>query len=204
LTVPVRVRYKVGMLAREVEGTPSASLLPPIRFGAIVFLASELLFFGGLFATYFTLRAQTSPWPPAGVELDLALSSVATVILVVSSFTFIAGARAAVRGALPTFARWTGVTLVLGATFLAIQVYDWLHLDFEVSSNAYGTMYYAMTGLHWLHVLAGILLMLVLLGRLAQGAYRDGALDGPEAVGYYWHFVDVVWIGLFATIFLLR
>jgi heme/copper-type cytochrome/quinol oxidase subunit 3 len=65
-------------------------------------------------------------------------------------------------------------------------------------------MVYAMTGFHGLHVIAGVLLMLVILGRMVQGAYRDGNIDGPEAVGYYWHFVDAVWIGLYATIFLLR
>ena len=121
-----------------------------------------------------------------------------------SSFTFIAGLRAAMRGARSAFAAWLWVTLALGATFLSMQIYDWTHVDFEISTNAYGTMYFAMTGLHGLHVLVGILLMLVLLGRMAQGAYRDETLDGPDAVGYYWHFVDVVWIGLFATIFLLR
>jgi len=192
------------MLAPEVDVAPRANDPTPIRFGAMVFLASELLFFGGLFATYFTLRAETAVWPPAGVELDTTLSAVATVVLLASSFTFIAGLRAALRGARSTFAAWLWVTLALGALFLSLQIYDWTHVDFEISTNAYGTMYYAMTGLHGLHVLAGILLMLVLLGRMAQGAYWEGALDGPEAVGYYWHFVDVVWIGLFATIFLLR
>ena len=75
---------------------------------------------------------------------------------------------------------------------------------FEVSSHAYGTMYFAMTGLHGLHVLAGLALMLVVLAGAAQGAYREGGADGVHAVGYYWHFVDVVWIGLFATLFLVR
>jgi cytochrome c oxidase subunit 3 len=192
------------MLAPEARVASRANEPSPIRFGAVVFLASELLLFGGLFAAYFTLRAQTAEWPPAGVELDTRLSGIATIILIVSSFTFIAGLRAVARGALSRFVRWTCITLALGAVFLSIQVYDWTHVDFEISSNAYGTMYFSLTGLHGLHVAAGIVLMIVLLGRRAQGAYRDGTVDGPEAVGYYWHFVDVVWIGLFATIFVLR
>jgi len=178
--------------------------VPPILFGTILFLASELLFFGGLFAAYFALRAQTSPWPPAGVELDLLLPAIGTALLVASSFTYQAGVAAAERGSLGGLRAWLGVTLGLGAAFLGLQLWDYAHLDFEVSSHAYGTMFFAMTGFHGLHVAAGLLLMLVVLGRSAQGAYRDGRVEGPHAIGYYWHFVDVVWIGLFAALYVLR
>jgi len=178
--------------------------IAPIRFGTIVSLASELVFFGGLFAAYFTLRSQTSPWPPSGVELDVARPSLATALLILSSFTFVAGLRGARAGRLASLRRWIVVTILLALAFLGLQLLDWVQAGFSVSSHAYGTMVYAMTGFHGLHVIAGILLMLVVLGRMAQGAYRDGNVDGPEAVGYYWHFVDVVWIGLYATIFLLR
>ena len=178
--------------------------IAPIRFGTIVFLASELVFFGGLFAAYFTLRSQTNPWPPSGVELDVARPSVATALLVLSSFTLVAGLRGARAGRLASLRRWAVVTIALALAFLGFQLLDWVQAGFSVSSHAYGTMVYAMTGFHGFHVIAGVLLMLVILGRMAQGAYRDGSIDGPEAVGYYWHFVDVVWIGLYATIFLLR
>jgi cytochrome c oxidase subunit 3 len=185
----------IGTAPREIA---------PIRFGTIVFLASELVFFGGLFAAYFTLRSQTSPWPPSGVELDVARPSVATALLVLSSFTFVAGLRGARTGRLASLRRWILVTILLALAFLGFQLLDWVRAGFAVSSHAYGTMVYAMTGFHGLHVIAGVLLMLVIPGRMAQGAYRDGNVDGPEAVGYYWHFVDAVWIGLYATIFLLR
>jgi cytochrome c oxidase subunit 3 len=178
--------------------------IAPIRFGTIVFLASELVFFGGLFAAYFTLRSQTNPWPPSGVELDVARPSVATALLVLSSFTFVAGLRGARAGRLASLRRWAVATIALALAFLGFQLLDWVQAGFSVSSHAYGTMVYAMTGFHGFHVIAGVLLMLVILGRMAQGAYRDGSIDGPESVGYYWHFVDVVWIGLYATIFLLR
>jgi cytochrome c oxidase subunit III len=177
---------------------------PPLLFGTILFLASELLFFGGLFGAYYALRAETSPWPPAGVELETALSAFATALLVISSFTFQAGVRAAERGRGGGFRWWTLVSLTLGAAFLAIQIFDYTRLSFGVSSNAYGTMYFAMTGLHGLHVLAGLCLMVVVLGRAAQGAYEGGRVDGLHAAAYYWHFVDVVWLGLFATLFLVR
>jgi cytochrome c oxidase subunit III len=178
--------------------------IAPIRFGTIVFLASELVFFGGLFAAYFTLRSQTTPWPPSGVELDVARPSLATALLVLSSFTFVVGLRGARAGRLASLSRWILVTILLALAFLGFQLLDWVQAGFSVSSHAYGSMVYAMTGFHGLHVMAGVLLMLVILGRMAQGAYRDGNVDGPEAVGYYWHFVDAVWIGLYATIFLLR
>jgi cytochrome c oxidase subunit 3 len=177
---------------------------PTILFGTILFLASELLFFGGLFGAYYALRAQTSPWPPEGVELETLLAAVATLLLVLSSGTFHLGLVAARRERIGGLRVWIGITLLLGALFLSLQVLDYSRLSFEVSSHAYGTMYYAMTGLHWLHVAAGLVLMCVLLGRIAQGAYRGGQIDGLHAVGYYWHFVDVVWIGLFATLFLVR
>lgn len=182
--------------------------VPPLLFGTILFLASETLFFGGLFATYFTLRSETNPWPPAGVDLDVRLVSVATVLLVVSSFTLQAGIVRARAGNLQRLRGWVLASIALGVVFLGIQLFDWIHLwtgtGFRVSSNAYGTVYYAMTGFHAAHVIAGVVLMFVILGRLAQGAYRDGQIEGAEAIAYYWHFVDVVWIGLFATIFVLK
>lgn len=176
----------------------------PVLFGTILFLSSELLFFGGLFAAYFGLRAETSPWPPAGVELSIPLGAIGTALLLISSFTFHAGVLAGERRRPAAVRTWVIVTFLLGAAFLGVELYDWLSLDFTVSSHAYGTMYYAMTGLHGLHVLAGLVLMVVVLGRLAQGAYREGHVDGMHAVAYYWHFVDGVWIALFLTLFVLR
>ena len=178
--------------------------VPPLLFGTVLFLASELLFFGGLFAAYFSLRSQTSPWPPPGVELELLFPTIATALLITSSFTLQAGVAAAARGRLGGLRAWTVVTLALGSTFLGLQLWDYAHLGFEVSSHAYGTLFYAMTGAHGLHVAAGLALMLVLLGRASQGAYREGRVDGPHAIGLYWHFVDVVWIALFTTLYVLR
>ncbi len=139
-----------------------------------------------------------------GAELDVPLAATATALLLISSFTYHASTVSAERGKLANFRRWIVVTIALGTAFAAIQIYDYSRLSFEVSSNAYGTMYYAMTGMHGLHVIAGLVLMTVVLGRAALGAYRTGNVDGLHAAGYYWHFVDVVWIGLFATLFLVQ
>ena len=183
---------------------PGRVRMPPLLLGTFVFLASELVFFVALFGAYFTLRAQTTPWPPADAELDPILSGIATVLLVVSSVTYFLAARAARRHRLRGFRRWVVATFALGAGFLGLQLVDYAQLGFAVSSHAYGTMFYAMTGFHAAHVVAGLVLMLVVFGRSMQGAYTDGEPLGVEAVGYYWHFVDVVWIALYATLYLLR
>ena len=150
---------------------------PPILFGTIL-PRFELLFFGGLFGAYFALRAQTSPWPPSVVELETSLAAVATALLVLS--------RRITPGSRPPVAStsldcvWILITLALGAVFLGIQMYDYARLT-EVSTNAYGTMYRdvraSTPSTCWP---AGV--MLVVLARTAQGAYR-GRTDGMHAVG---------------------
>jgi len=187
----------------EAAATPERRI-PPLLFGTVLFLASELLFFGSLFAAYFALRAQTDPWPPDGVHLELAIPTIGTLLLVLSSVTFQIGVVAGERERLGALRGWIAASLALGAAFLGLQLYDYTQLDFEVSSHAYGTIFYAMTGFHGLHVTAGVVLMAVILGRLAQGAYRGGRVESVHAIGYYWHFVDVVWIALYATLYLLR
>jgi cytochrome c oxidase subunit III len=176
----------------------------PLLFGVVLFLASELMFFGGLFAAYYFLRAQSSPWPPRDVELDTLLVGIATALLVTSSITMQAGTVRLRRGDRHETVRWLVATLVLGAAFLAIQLFDYSRAGFEIGSHAYGTLFYAMTGFHGLHVLAGLLLMLVVLARLPATNSTEVDLTTTEAATYYWHFVDAVWLGLFATIYLIR
>ena len=191
-------------MASVPAAAASERRVPPLLFGTVLFLASELLFFGSLFAAYFALRAQTDPWPPEGADLELLIPTVGTVLLVVSSVTFQLGTRAGERERLAGLRAWIALSLVLGVTFLGLQIWDYTQLVFEVSSHAYGTIFYAMTGFHGLHVAAGLVLMLVVLGRLSQGAYRGGRVASVQAIGYYWHFVDVVWIALYATLYVLR
>jgi cytochrome c oxidase subunit III len=175
-----------------------------LAVGTVVWLASELMFFGGLFAAYFTLKAEARQWPPPGVELETLLSGVFTVFLIASSGTTVLAVRSLERGDRANMIRWLLLTLGLGVLFLANQIREFYSLDFQISSNSYGSIYYLMTGFHALHVTAGLLLMLVALA-IATGpglvARRAPVVD---SIGYYWHFVDVVWIGLFATIFVIR
>jgi len=175
-----------------------------LTVGTVVWLASELMFFSGLFAAYFTLRASSAAWPPKGVDLDTASATVATLLLVLSSGTMQLGVRAVERNDRRSYARWLAVTFVLGAVFVAAQGRDWARLHFAVGSHAYGSAFYLMTGFHGLHVIGGLVAMMVMGGRAASR--RFGAMDLPSAemLSYYWHFVDVVWIGLWATIFFIR
>jgi cytochrome c oxidase subunit 3 len=175
-----------------------------LAVGTVVWLASELMFFGGLFAAYFTLRAEAETWPPAGIELETALTALATVLLIASSGTIHLAGLAQERDDRRAMTRWLLLTLLLGTIFLANVVREFLTLDFEVSTNSYGSLYYLMTGFHGLHVLAGLVLMVIGLviatGTRALGQRRPAV----KSIEYYWHFVDVVWIGLFLTIFVIR
>ena len=202
LTASLWRGYNGGVSA--IPAAASERRIPPLLFGTVLFLASELLFFGGLFAAYFSLRAQTDPWPPADVELDLLIPTTGTALLVLSSVTFQLGLRAGERDRRTKLRAWIATSLALGVAFLGLQLWDYTQLGFEVSSHAYGTIFYAMTGFHGLHVAAGLVLMLVILGRIAQGAYRHGRVESVHAIGYYWHFVDVIWIALYGTLYLLR
>jgi cytochrome c oxidase subunit 3 len=178
---------------------------PVLTVGTVVWLASELMFFSGLFAAYFTLRATAGgEWPPPGVELEVVTSGLFTLGLVLSSGTMQMAVRSVAAGRLPAFRGWLIATLVLAAAFLGNQAHEWATLPFSVSSHSYGSAFYVMTGFHGLHVFAGMLAMVLLIGRAGSG--RFGAADTPavEMVSYYWHFVDVVWIGLWATLFLLK
>jgi cytochrome c oxidase subunit 3 len=178
--------------------------MPLMAVGIIIFLGSELMFFAALFGMYFTLRAGTATWPPRGTELDLLEPAVATTILVASSFTMQFAVHRMAQGRPASMRRWIWVTFVMGAVFLALQGHGYAKATFQIATNAYGSAFYAMTGFHALHVAAGLVAMLVVLGRAAAGAYSPMEHAGLEAATYYWHFVDVVWIFLFLTIFVLR
>jgi cytochrome c oxidase subunit 3 len=174
------------------------------RVGAVVWLASELMFFSGLFAAYFTIRASVDDWPPADVELGTLRAGIFTLLLVASSFTMQLAHRAAEDGKRRDVQRWLAATLLLGTVFLANQGLEYAANDFSIDSHAYGSVYYLMTGLHGLHVLGGLLAMLLLLARATSEPDLGPQEPAIAVVGYYWHFVDVVWIGLFATLFFVR
>jgi heme/copper-type cytochrome/quinol oxidase subunit 3 len=192
----------------QTAARPGGTRPAPLVLGMVLFIASETMFFGALFGAYFTLRGEAVVWPPAGVHLDLAEMGLATAILLGSSIPAHLAAHALRAGHRAAAVRRLVLTAVMGLVFLGLKLHDWLSAGFTVSSHAYGTIFFTLTGFHALHMVVGIILLLGLAVKVAGGAYR--ALDpgdgtgGPDAVIYYWHFVDAVWIAVFSTIWLIR
>jgi cytochrome c oxidase subunit 3 len=177
--------------------------VPLLVVGIVLFLGSELMFFASLFGMYFTLRAQNDPWTPEDVRVTL-VRVIFTSILVASSFTMQHAVTRIRAGDLAGMRRWVWISFVMGIAFLAGQTDEWIKLPFRINTDAYGSAFYATTGFHGLHVLAGLALMLVILGRASRGAYTSNEHAGVEVATYYWHFVDVVWIALFTVLFVIR
>jgi cytochrome c oxidase subunit 3 len=186
--------------------------------GTIVWLASEVMFFAGLFAMYFSLRANAPEiWANDTQILDVGFALINTLILVASSFTAQFGVFAAERmqpratGKSPKnwgLVEWFFLSYVLGAIFVAGQVYEYAMLVSEgvsISSNSYGSAFYITTGFHALHVTGGLIAFLLIIGRTyAAKKFGHAEATGAIVVSYYWHFVDVVWIGLFLIIYVLK
>jgi cytochrome c oxidase subunit 3 len=177
--------------------------------GMLLFIASEVMFFAGLFAAYFSSRAQNQPWPPAefeGILNPLSLILVATIILVSSSFTCQWAVWAIRRNDRTAFLRNIGATFVLGVIFLLLQAYDYSLLFDEgmtMASGPFGTTYFTLTGFHGAHVFGGVIMLGVVLYRGMAGQFSARHHDMVEAASLYWHFVDVVWIVLFSVLYLL-
>ena len=171
-----------------------------VSVGTIVFLSQELMFFAGLFAMYFVSRAngQGETWDYGASHLNVPYALTITIILVASSFTAQAGVFAAERG---------DVFALMGTVFLVGQGYEYYHLvehGLTIQSSVYGSVFYITTGFHAAHVLAGVLAFVVVLLRVAKGKFTPAQATAAMVVSYYWHFVDVVWIGLFATIYFIQ
>jgi cytochrome c oxidase subunit 3 len=181
-----------------------------VSVGTIIWLSSELMFFAGLFAMFFTVKAQnTAPtWPPAPVELDYKISIPATIILVLSSVTCQLGVFAAEKGDVFGLRRWYTITFVMGAIFLAGQAYEYYGLVNDhhttISSSAWGSVFFISTGFHGLHVLGGLVAFIFLMIRTRLSKFTPAQATATIVVSYYWHFVDVVWIGLFTCVELLH
>ena len=191
-----------------------------VAVGTIVWLGSEVMFFAGLFAIYFTLRSMSGDlFATEAEKLNVIFATINTVILLASSFTCQAGANAAEHhqafrsGGRFQLSKWGMVewfylTYAMGAVFIILQVFEYVVLvshGVTLSSSSYGSAFYLTTGFHGLHVTGGLIAFLFVLGRtfMARTFTHEQAVTAI-VVSYYWHFVDVVWIGLFATIYLLQ
>ena len=192
----------------------------PVAVGTIVWLGSEVMFFAGLFAIYFTLR-NTSPelWAEESSLLNVPFALGNTIILVLSSVTCQMGVFAAERNQPYTVKKntfwqrwgmveWFFLTYAMGAVFVAGQVYEYSVLVSEfvtLNSDAFGSAFYLTTGFHGLHVTGGLISFLLVIGRAyAVKIFTHRDATSAIVVSYYWHFVDVVWIGLFLVIYILQ
>ncbi|MFD3747589.1 heme-copper oxidase subunit III [Nocardia sp. NPDC058633] len=180
-----------------------------VSVGTIIWLSSELMFFAGLFAMYFVARAQAPEgfWPPAPTHLNMSLAIPVTAVLIASSFTCQMGVFAAEKGDVFGLRRWYTITLLMGAFFVAGQGYEYYSLVQEgttIAGSSYGSVFYITTGFHGLHVIGGLIAFVFLLVRTTLSKFTPAQATAAIVVSYYWHFVDIVWIGLFATIYFVR
>ena len=190
----------------------------PTSVGTIVWLGSEVMFFAALFAMYFSLRtASPELWADQTSKLNVPFALINTLILVASSFTAQFGVFAAERmqpratGLSPMkwgMVEWFLVSYVLGGIFVSGQVWEYANLideNLAFDSNSYTSAFYLTTGFHALHVTGGLIAMLIVVGRtFAARKFTHGEATASIVVSYYWHFVDVVWIGLFLIIYVLK
>lgn len=191
-----------------------------VAVGTIIWLSSELMFFAALFASYFTIRSVSEDlWLQNTELLNIPFAAANTTILVLSSVTCQLGVFAAERGQVGRtgsvlnvrgwgLREWFILTYVMGAIFIggqALEYAELIHEGVTIPSSAYGTMFYLTTGFHGIHVTGGLIAFLFVLGRtyIARKFTHEQAVSAI-VVSYYWHFVDVVWIGLFATIYLIK
>ncbi len=190
--------------ARAHEEAHATTARPIGWYGMVFFIASEAVFFANLIASYLYLRLRTAgEWPPKSehVELNLVLVGINTVILLGSSFPMHLAGRAAVRGNKRLLSLFLGLTVLMGGTFLSIQLYEYTHSSFGPQSGIFGSSFFTLTGFHGAHVTAGALFLLVCFFRSLRGDFTAKRHFAVQAAEMYWHFVDAVWIFLFSILY---
>jgi cytochrome c oxidase subunit 3 len=175
--------------------------------GMVLFIASEVMLFGGLFAGYFYLRNQAETWPPAEVEhtASIPLAVILTVLLVSSSVTAHIGIISLKSGNRDLFKFAMALTIVLGSAFIAGQIYEWFTLFDEglnASTTVYGSTLFVITGFHGSHVIAGLAMLFVVAMRATWGDFTPSRHLFADAAVLYWHFVDFIWIFVLVTLYL--
>ena len=199
------------MTAAAIDKSRIHSLTRPnmVSVGTIVWLSSELMFFAALFAMYFSIRAAAPEmWAEHTKELNVPYATVFTVVLVLSSVTCQLGVFAAEKGDVFALRRWFTVTFVMGLIFVLGQANEYrnlvTHEGITLQADGYGSMFYLTTGFHGLHVTGGLIAFIVYMIRTTMGRFTPAQATSAIVVSYYWHFVDVVWIALYAMIYWLQ
>ena len=192
----------------EHHGPPAANVSSRVEaqfLGMLLFIISEVMLFGAFFTAYFFIRVVAGDewFPIDGISLPKAVAGVNTAILISSSFTMhwaLEGARNENRNALRVGLL---TTTLLGLTFLAVQVNEYVHIGFSPQDHAQGTIFYGLTGLHGCHVFIGLTLLTFATIRAFRGHFTAKEHRGVEVPGIYWHFVDIMWIVVFTTVYIL-
>jgi cytochrome c oxidase subunit III len=199
---------RVGDIAHhEHHGPPEAhrsSRVDAQLLGMLLFIISEVMLFGAFFTAYFFMRVVANDdWPAAGTELPVLIAGINTSILLSSSLTMHWALVAAKNG--NRFGMQAGLftTFMLGLTFLTIQINEYVHIGFSPADNAQGSIFYGLTGLHGAHVFVGLTLLLFATIRAFRGHFTPSEHRGVEVPGIYWHFVDVMWIVVYSTVYIL-
>ena len=192
----------------EHHGPPAANVSSRVEaqfLGMLLFIISEVMLFGAFFTAYFFVRVVAdSGWFPINeVDLPKAIAGVNTAVLVSSSFTMHWALEGARRGNRRAMQVGLLTTALLGLSFLAVQINEYVHIGFAPSDNAQGTIFYGLTGLHGAHVFVGLTLLTMATTRAFRGHFTPKEHRGVEVPGIYWHFVDVMWIVVYTTIYII-
>ena len=191
----------------EHHGPPEAnrsSRVDPSLLGMLLFIISEVMVFGAFFTAYFFIRVvQGAEWPAEGDHLPKLIAGVNTAILISSSFTLHWAEHSHKQGNRRGLQAGILTTFLLGLTFLFIQINEYVHIGFSPQDHAQGTIFYGLTGLHGAHVFVGLTLLLFVTIRAFRGHFTAKDHRGIEVPGIYWHFVDVMWIVVYVTVYIL-
>jgi cytochrome c oxidase subunit 3 len=201
------VAHTGGQGHEEHHGPPPAhrsSRVEPQLLGMLLFIISEIMVFGGFFTAYFFIRvAQGDPWPAPGTTLPVGVAGMNTAILVSSSFTIHWAEQCIKKDNRFGFKAGMLLTFLLGCSFLFIQINEYANIGFAPQDGAQQTIFFSLTGLHGAHVFIGLLLLLFVTIRAFRGHYSPEEHRGVEVPGIYWHFVDVMWLVVYFTVYIL-
>jgi heme/copper-type cytochrome/quinol oxidase subunit 3 len=191
------------MSTRPISNTRSVMGMPSARLITWWVIASEIVIFGGLIVTYVMHSIGHPEWRASAMHTNTWAGAFNTFVLLTSSLSAVLAFKAADAQDGPKAARFLRLTVMGGAIFLTVKAFEWsreIHEGFVLSSGGFWSFYYMLTGLHGLHVLAGMIIMLV----FAADAAKNRELHRVECIGLYWHFVDIVWIFLFPLFYIAR
>ncbi len=207
-TIPGFRRTRARGLRGHMERTGHEGLDPGL-LGLMVFVGSEIMFFAALFAAYFTFKGNALEWPGLTTEghpiekLDVGYAAGLTVLLVSSSITLQAAILAIRRNWKIMSAGLIGLTILIGLVFVAGQANEWRALEFSIKDGVYPSLFFTITGFHGLHVIGGIVGMFFLMPKAVAGVFSADNHVMLESVSFYWHFVDVIWLGVFSVLYVI-